>query len=75
MTIGVRIGKDADFRTIYRARTNEAGSLEATVPVPEQAQKGDEITSAVETVEAGSAWFPNRSMLVMLPTDVDAASV
>ncbi|WP_324765491.1 LysM peptidoglycan-binding domain-containing protein (plasmid) [Sinorhizobium meliloti] len=51
VTMGVRIGDESDFRAISRARTNEAGLLEATVPVPEQAQKGDEIAFAVETVD------------------------
>lgn len=63
VTIGVRIGEEADFRTISRARTNEAGLLEATVPVPEQAQKGEKIAFAVETVDG-------RVRVVSEPFDV-----
>ncbi|MGK9262017.1 hypothetical protein [Sinorhizobium meliloti] len=63
VTIGVRIGEEADFRTISRARTNEAGLLEATVPVPEQAQKGEKIAVAVETVDG-------RVRVVSEPFDV-----
>lgn len=49
VVIGVRIGNEAPFRTVSRAQTSRAGTLQVTVPVPEQAQKGQEIGFAVET--------------------------
>lgn len=48
--IGLRVGKEEDFRTVTRTQTDRAGAVEATVPLSEDAETGGKIAFAVETV-------------------------